>query len=186
VLQESFLSLLLALFFWALWRALESGVTAWSAAAGAALGLSALAKVTSLPLAVPAWRSLARAWGAYVNGEHRAPSASLPSWPEPRSSCRPGPYAIIEYSGGSRSPTTTAAKRCSAALSRTRSRTGVPSPSTWPHGRRGRRASIPPTRCWTATSTWWRGGGSLPRPGTGSPSSSRGWAASCSPRGTGW
>ena len=54
VLQESFLSLLLALFFWALWRALESGDTAWSAAAGAALGLSALAKVTSLPLAVPA------------------------------------------------------------------------------------------------------------------------------------
>ena len=54
VLQESFLALLLSAFFYSLWRAVESGAAGWIAAAGAALGLSGLAKVTSLPLAVPA------------------------------------------------------------------------------------------------------------------------------------
>lgn len=54
VLQETFLSLLLALVLAALWRAVESGGMGWSLLAGAALGLSALAKVTSLVLLIPA------------------------------------------------------------------------------------------------------------------------------------
>jgi 4-amino-4-deoxy-L-arabinose transferase-like glycosyltransferase len=54
VLQESLLSFLLALAFVALWHAVERGSLAWSGAAGAALGLSGLAKVTGLPLVLPA------------------------------------------------------------------------------------------------------------------------------------
>ncbi len=54
VLQESLLSLLLAIAFAAIWRAIETGAIGWSAAAGAALGLSGLAKVTALPLLLPA------------------------------------------------------------------------------------------------------------------------------------
>jgi 4-amino-4-deoxy-L-arabinose transferase-like glycosyltransferase len=54
VLQESLLSFLLALAFVALWQAVERGSLAWSAAAGLAFGLSGLAKVTGLPLVLPA------------------------------------------------------------------------------------------------------------------------------------
>jgi 4-amino-4-deoxy-L-arabinose transferase-like glycosyltransferase len=61
VLQESLLSFLLALAFVALWQAVEKGSLAWSGAAGLAFGLSGLAKVTGLPLVLPAAALVLRA-----------------------------------------------------------------------------------------------------------------------------
>lgn len=60
VLQESLVSLLLALLFLAAWRALEAPSVGRSLGAGAALGLSGLAKVVSLPLVVSGAVALAR------------------------------------------------------------------------------------------------------------------------------
>jgi 4-amino-4-deoxy-L-arabinose transferase-like glycosyltransferase len=54
ILQESLLSLLLACFFLALWNAVARASVVWSLIAGVALGLSCLAKVTAVPLVVPA------------------------------------------------------------------------------------------------------------------------------------